>query len=359
MAVRSAAAVAVSLLLVAASAGHAATLTVGDAAPPLTVGKWVKGEPVASIEKGKIYVVEFWATWCGPCRATIPHVSELSKKYPDVTFIGQNVWENDVSQVEPFVKQMGDQMSYRVATDAVAEGGAPDTGKMAQNWMKAADQDGIPTAFIVGKDGKIAWIGHPVAMDKPLAQVIDGTFDLAAAKKEAEQAAKGREEQKAVAEEFRAKVAPKAQAQDYEGAAAAIDELVAQHPAMKANLMSAKLSLLLQAKQFDGAYKAADALAEARNDDPQVQNGLAWAIVDQPPFEGHRDLDRALKFATRAVALTNEKEPAPLDTLARVYADKGDNAKAIELQTKAVTLAEGELKAEMQKTLEKYQAKAK
>src|SRR6185503_14721465 len=126
----------------------------------LEVSKWVQGEPVKDFENGKAYIVEFWATWCGPCVATIPHVNELHQKFKDkgLVVIGQNVFENDTSKVEPFIKKMGDKMTYRVALD-VTEGA--NKGAMGDTWMKAAGQNGIPTAFVVNKEGKIAWIGHP------------------------------------------------------------------------------------------------------------------------------------------------------------------------------------------------------
>src|SRR6516225_10230386 len=84
-------------------AARAEGLKVGDPAPKLEVKEFLKGEPVASLEKGKIYVIEFWATWCGPCRTSIPHVTELQKKHKDVVFIGVSVWERNAAGIKPFV----------------------------------------------------------------------------------------------------------------------------------------------------------------------------------------------------------------------------------------------------------------
>src|SRR5262245_10516457 len=105
-----------SFVLVALNAVpvSAAGLGIGSKAPPFEVNKFVKGEPVKQFDKGKIYVVEFWATWCGPCRESIPHLTELQKKYQDVVFIGVSVWEESQAKVEPFVKKMGEKMDYRV-----------------------------------------------------------------------------------------------------------------------------------------------------------------------------------------------------------------------------------------------------
>src|SRR5882757_3255499 len=87
-----------ALIVVASSRQtHAATLNVGDPAPRLQPGKWVQGEAVKEFARDKVYIVEFWATWCGPCRVSIPHLNELHAKLKDkgVIVIGQDAWEDE------------------------------------------------------------------------------------------------------------------------------------------------------------------------------------------------------------------------------------------------------------------------
>ena len=91
----------------------AAELKVGDPAPKLQVGKWVQGDPVKEFDKSKAYIVEFWATWCGPCRVSIPHLNEVHKKYKDkgLIVIGQDVWERDESAENQRCRDPGEDES--------------------------------------------------------------------------------------------------------------------------------------------------------------------------------------------------------------------------------------------------------
>ena len=66
-----------------AAARPEVTLKVGDPAPALKATKWLQGSEVKEFEKGKVYVVEFWATWCGPCIVMMPHMGDLQTEYKD------------------------------------------------------------------------------------------------------------------------------------------------------------------------------------------------------------------------------------------------------------------------------------
>ena len=336
---------AAALLLTTFAAHAQAKLKPGDAAPPLKVGKWVKGEPVKAMEKGKVYVVECWATWCGPCRASIPHVTELQKKYADkgLVVIGMNVWENDESEVEPFVKQMGDKMDYRVVLDDKSH---DKKGAMATTWMTAAEQNGIPCSFIVDRDTKVAWIGHPMTMEKVLGQVIEGKFDL---KAEAARQAKEEETEKAFGEAMQAK--------DYDKALGVLDELVKADPEKAQMVTPTRIQILMMKKDYKGANAAAKQLNDAPGEkQPQMLLSVAYGMLQSDSKEV--DADLALKMAEAASKAGGELEAPAKMVMAKAHAAKGDYAKAAEFQQQAVDGSEGRQKQAFQRDLDTYKAKA-
>jgi thiol-disulfide isomerase/thioredoxin len=301
-------------------------LSVGDAAPKLEVKEFVKGDAVKSFEKKKIYVVEFWATWCGPCRTSIPHLSELQKKNKDVVFIGVSVFEQDQSKIKPFVEEMGEKMAYRVAMDDVGSGKGNE-GKMAKNWMIASEQSGIPTAFIVNGDGKIAWIGHPMQMEKPLEEIISGKWDLA----------------KATAE-FKVETVRKVKTRTFMG----------------------KFNVAFRTKDEKAMVTSAD---EAVKDDPEMAqrisatlNQFAWRFVEKPGDKPDANLLKfALAMAEKADKLVGGKSGEIADTLAKAYYENGNAKKAVETQERALQLAKGtelEKDASLKDRLEMYKKKA-
>ncbi|MBI5383740.1 MAG: redoxin family protein [Verrucomicrobia bacterium] len=345
------AAVAWAAALTLSQAAEDITLKVGDPAPKLQVAKWLQGEPVKGFEKDKTYIVEFWATWCGPCRVSIPHLNELHEKFKDkgLIVIGQDVWERNEDEVPKFVQKMGEKMTYRVALDA--KNGDQDRGRMAETWMQAAGQNGIPTAFVVDKKGTIAWIGHPMTLnEKLLEEVLAGTFDVKKAAAEFEEKEKSKTALQTTFRDFSRAMSDK----DWSAAETALkkaDELLPE--SQRKMLQMPRFNMLIAKKDYKAAYGIAREVSEASLDNALLQNQLAWQILTDKKIE-ERDLALAETIARRGVAASKEKDSAILDTLARALFDQGKKDEAIKTQQKAVDVSDGEAKEKLQSTLDSY-----
>lgn len=121
---------------------------VGSQAPPMQVTEWITSRPPDLT--GRVYVLEFWATWCPPCMQSIPHMIELANKYKnsDVSFISISV-DRTSEPVKQMVKSKG--MTYYVGMD--------------NGLSEKYSVRGIPSAFIIDRSGKVAWQGHPMQPD--------------------------------------------------------------------------------------------------------------------------------------------------------------------------------------------------
>ena len=330
-----------------------APLEVGQPAPELTIANWVKNGPV-SIKEGKgknIYVVEFWATWCPPCRMSIPHLSKLQKEYKDKGVVVVGITQEDPSIVEPFVKEQPD-MDYNVGVDTV--------GNTYNAYMEG--RSGIPQAFIINKDGVVAWNGHPMEAEGVLKKVLDGTFDIAIGKKVSELQtqmmdalrAQNIESGLTYAKDILLLTPDNEQAMQVllyictetkrpQEAFDFLDKLIATHPTESMPYM-VKLQMLNEQDDYDNIKILADAYIKQFWNDAPALNEIALFLLDQLSF-ATAPLKKALTAAERAVEITETSDKVVLadhrDTLARCYYAVGRIDKAIEEEKEALELVKG------------------
>ncbi len=131
------------------------TLKVGDAAPDLSVATWWQKKNLPEFQKNRVYLVDFWASWCPPCRESFPELAKFKKLYGSegLEVVAVSI-DEDAADAAGFLESQGGQFDFFIGVDK------KDTSW--NNWGRAAGRDSIPTSFLVNAQGKIAWIGHPM-----------------------------------------------------------------------------------------------------------------------------------------------------------------------------------------------------
>ncbi|MFN5958375.1 MAG: TlpA disulfide reductase family protein, partial [Planctomyces sp.] len=257
-----------------------------------------KGEPVKAFEPGSTYVVQFFATWCGPSRQAIPRLTRLSRQFREKGLVVLAISSSDTRgerDVRPFVERMGDRMDYRVAVD-----NARSTDAL---WMQAAGMPAIPVAFVVNAAGKIVWIGHPLAgLDAVVEQVVAGVFD-------ADAFARRERELEAMYVQFTDAV----MGGKFEEALKVLDRCKALAPGMSAQFDYQRLGLMFQEMgDIEGALKLGEALVAGDfRDDEVMLVQLAQALTSDPR-KARAGAALGLKAAVRAAELSQGKDPGVL-----------------------------------------------
>lgn len=283
----------------AGASTEAGSLRIGATAPAVVASKWIKGEPVTSFENGKVYVVEFWATWCAPCIAAMPHLRDVQEKHRAdglrVVSVTAGDPANTLEKVERFVTRKGDGMNYAVAFDE---------GKTTYDaYLKGTARSGVPATFIVDRQGRLAWVGLPKDMDAPLASVLAGTWDL-------EKAAK----------EFDAKLAR--------------------------DILSAKWYDGVNAKDAASIEPLLPEVLASYHDDVEALTSHCWAVLSNSTDLRLTEHPKLLAGVTAGIERANALRPAPhaytLNALARARFLNGNRDEAVALVKQALVVGADE-----------------
>lgn len=308
------------------------TLHVGDAPPALTADQWLQGAEVKSFEKGKIYVVEFWATWCGPCIVMMPHMAEMQHDFKDkgVTFIGYSKMDqnNSLEKVEAFVKRRGPKLGYTFCFGEEKD--------VYEAWMGAAGQNGIPCCFVVDRDTKIAYIGHPMYLDLVLPKVVEGKYTP----EDAKAVAAAEKDTDAVFE------AQGGKPEDYLKALANFEK---KYPVMDKvpYFVAPRLTNVLKSKKYEDAMiLAKNLLARARKTSDESLFGTVSSVLSGPETKGQKALrDLAVTAADEALKMTGDKDMRALMGVAQANFAAGNKEKGKEFANKTLAAAETRMKA--------------
>ena len=325
-------------------------LSIGSKAPIPEISDFVRGEKPTFFEPGKVYVIEFWATWCPPCRQSMPHLTKLAEDMKSKGVVIVGVSDEKVETVRTFLEkdEWKQKARYTLATD-------PDRSTH-RAYMEASGQGGIPTAFIV-KEGVVQWIGHPMEMDAPLAKIVDGTWDPKTAKQTFEDA---------VAEEMKAMgrqndMTKAIDSKDWDKAVALIDAEIAAstgEEAMQSKVQKAQI--LLVAGRSEAAYALC---AELVKEDPALRTFVATSVLHLPDVADRR-VDLAITWLTDVTSAAGPANPQVLAELAYAWSLKGDFTKAADFMRRAIDTAKSlgptaaDYVADLTAQLKGYESKA-
>ena len=133
---------------------------IGGAAPEISAREWINFKGPANLGdlRGKVVLVEFWATWCGPCIQSIPHLSELQHKYSARNFQLLSLVLEGHPTLDPFLKKR--PVDYPIGLESGS--------------LQAYGIAALPQAFVIDPAGKVIWSGNSASpeMDGVIAKTL-------------------------------------------------------------------------------------------------------------------------------------------------------------------------------------------
>jgi hypothetical protein len=150
---------------------------IAEPAAPLVVKEWIRGQPVEIKAGTNIFVVEIFNTWSLASQASITNLNSIQKRFQGRGVVVVAVSDEPADRIKEFLlKPDGARIEYAIAAD--------DQRKTSLSYMMPVKQRGVPCAFVVGKDGRLLWYGHPLhGLEQALDRIIAGRYNVEQAAK--------------------------------------------------------------------------------------------------------------------------------------------------------------------------------
>lgn len=367
-----------SLLLSDAELHSVPTLNVGDPAPPVVVSEWIRGEPVEAPRSGTVCVIDFWASWCGPCLAIMPRVSALHEKYKDRGVVAIALTSLDDSSTRRAAERAIESLDKDLAPGfRVAIDGGPDHDATVAAYLNAARETGIPRTFVIDRQQRLAWIGHPQDVEPVIEAILSGSWDIGAAARTRQRDA----EERLASRQLISDWADARSKKDEEREIAALRKIAAMQPDNVMHsppfIIDARLAELLAAQ---GRKEDAESVVETAMNKKEFRKE-PWAIAEFACALRPTSEQRARELAGLAETDLERRRTAPAspdvwdrfiqeaeqswnaqayEVLAGFWDRTGDPARAAMLMEHCMELSDARFKQNYQarqKTLEAYRAR--
>ncbi len=142
----------ISIILTVGNTYAQSNIKVGEQAPEIHITNWIKNIPVDKELKNKYIVLEFWATWCAPCIAAVPHMNKLQQEFHQKDLYYLSMTDESAALIERILKRIN--FSSIVVTDTTKQ-----TQINFGDGVKGLEA--FPLTVLINKNGIIEWIGEP------------------------------------------------------------------------------------------------------------------------------------------------------------------------------------------------------
>ncbi|WP_315858678.1 TlpA disulfide reductase family protein [Rhizobium leguminosarum] len=267
------------------------SLSSGSPAPSIEALDWLRGEQLSNFQLCKIYILDFFSTICEPCVPALARLAHLQEQYSDVGIEVIGIAANEQAatadearaQVDAWLTTWLPHSKIRIAFDY--------SGEMNKHWMDASLSFHVPQAFVVDRDGSIAFIGGPDVLEDVLPKVIDGSWRASAEAKNAEKERIAEGEIDATENALRRRIRAATDIEDWKSALSVIEEGINLFPDRISLRQSQVSTLIGKMRDMEAGWIALAQFAR----DAIERNSEDWLFAAMEELFGpHYDLGASI-----------------------------------------------------------------